>query len=37
MVRHISHNVGVIYLGCMVERAPVHELYSNMLHPYSRR
>lgn len=36
MVRHISHNVGVMYLGNLVEYAEVNELYTNMQHPYTK-
>ena len=36
MVRHISDNVGVMYLGRMVEIADVNELYTNMKHPYTK-
>lgn len=36
MVKHISHNVGVMYLGNLVEYATVDELYTNMLHPYTK-
>ncbi|MEG2859003.1 MAG: ATP-binding cassette domain-containing protein [Clostridia bacterium] len=36
MVEHISHRVGVMYLGCLVEVAQASELFGNMLHPYTR-
>jgi oligopeptide transport system ATP-binding protein len=36
MVRHISHKVGVMYLGNLVEYADTEELYENMTHPYTQ-
>ena len=36
MVRHISSEVGVMYLGNLVEYGEVNELYDNMLHPYTQ-
>ncbi|GAA0317372.1 dipeptide ABC transporter ATP-binding protein [Bacillus carboniphilus] len=36
MVRHLSHQIGVMYLGSMVEVAAAHELYTNMQHPYTQ-
>ncbi|MCD7746685.1 MAG: ATP-binding cassette domain-containing protein [Lachnospiraceae bacterium] len=36
MVRHISHQVGVMYLGALIEYAQVDELYEHMLHPYTQ-
>ena len=36
VVRHISDEIMVMYLGVVVERAPSNELFSNPLHPYTK-
>ena len=36
VVRHVSDRVAVMYLGSVVEIAPVTEFYAHARHPYSR-
>ncbi len=36
VVKHLSDNIAVMYLGQILERAPTDELFSNPLHPYTK-
>ncbi|MDD7306088.1 MAG: ABC transporter ATP-binding protein [Peptoniphilaceae bacterium] len=35
MVEHISHRIGVLYLGNLVEIGKVKDIYENPMHPYT--
>ena len=36
VVRYISHRIGVMYLGTLVEEAETEELFANTCHPYTK-
>lgn len=36
VVKHISHDIMVMYLGQMVEKAPSEELFAHTYHPYTK-
>lgn len=36
VVNHIADDIAVMYLGSLIEKAPVDEMFSNPLHPYTK-
>lgn len=36
VVNHFADDIAVMYLGSLVEKAPVDELFSNPIHPYTK-
>lgn len=36
VARHVSNDIGVMYLGRLVERCPAKELFKHPLHPYTQ-
>ena len=36
VVKYISDDILVMYLGTMVEKAPAEELFANPMHPYTK-
>lgn len=36
VVRHISDEIGVMYLGSLVEKGPADEIFAHPLHPYTK-
>ena len=36
VVKHISDDILVMYLGCMVEKCPADELFHHQYHPYTK-
>ena len=35
VIKHISDNIGVMYLGQLIEKAPKNDIFQNPLHPYT--
>lgn len=36
VVKHISNDIAVMYLGQLIEKCPANEIFKNTIHPYSQ-